>query len=70
MIEKQFKFIEILFDDFEEDFKQNRKNQKATGARWNSKNYMNKNFGKYALKRKITCIRQELLNLEKMLENE
>jgi hypothetical protein len=31
---------------------------------------MNKNCGKTALKRKITLIRQELLNLEKMLDGE
>lgn len=30
-------------------------------------NFMNKNHGKVALRRKITLLRQELLNLERML---
>lgn len=29
----------------------------------------NKNHGKYAIKRKITMLRQELLNLERMIDN-
>lgn len=31
-------------------------------------NFMNKNHGKVALRRKITLLRQELLNLERMLD--
>lgn len=31
--------------------------------------YMDKNHGKTAIKRKITLLRQELLNLERMLDN-
>lgn len=32
-------------------------------------NWCNKNHGKTAIKRKITLLRQELLNLERMLDN-
>lgn len=32
-------------------------------------NYMDKNHGKTAIKRKITLLRQELLNLERMIDN-
>lgn len=32
-------------------------------------NYGNKNHGKTAIKRKITLLRQELLNLERMIDN-
>lgn len=31
--------------------------------------YRNKDYGKYAIKRKITMLRQELLNLERMIDN-
>ena len=56
-------FIEFLFKDLVKNFKIHIKN----GEYW-SENYMNKNFGKTALKRKITYLRQELLNLERMLD--
>lgn len=32
--------------------------------------YRNKDYGKYAIKRKITMLRQELLNLERMIDDE
>lgn len=34
-----------------------------------SANYGDKNHGKTAIKRKITLLRQELLNLERMIDN-
>ena len=67
-------FIEFLFKDLlknvkihiknEEDYEKNPKK-----PYYDNGNYMNKNHGKTALKRKITCLRQELLNLERMLDD-
>lgn len=68
----QFDFVEALFVNFVlsmEEHMTNEIEKKNTGA-YCGKNYMNKNCGKVALKRKITMIRQELLNLEKMLDGE
>lgn len=41
----------------------------ANGGTGDGCNYMDKNHGKTAIKRKITLLRQELLNLERMLDN-
>lgn len=41
----------------------------ANGGTGDGVNYMDKNHGKIAIKRKITLLRQELLNLERMLDN-
>jgi len=41
----------------------------ANGGTGDGGNYMDKNHGKTAIKRKITLLRQELLNLERMLDN-
>ena len=41
----------------------------ANGGTSDGCNYMDKNHGKTAIKRKITLLRQELLNLERMLDN-
>ena len=63
-------FIEFLFKDLLKNAKihiENDEKAKKKGDFW-SENYMNKNHGKVALKRKITYLRQELLNLERMLE--
>ena len=69
-MEKQMKFVELLFDNLVKNIKVYIRNEnKAKGSVcWD--NYQNKNHGKCALKRKITMIRQELLNLEKMLDSE
>lgn len=66
-IEGQTDFVEALFINFMLSMKEHLKNERENPGCMNH-NYMNKNCGKYALKRKITMIRQELLNLEKMLE--
>lgn len=69
-LKTQADFVEALFINFMLSVKEHMKNEiekKNTGDYW-GQNYMNKNCGKYALKRKITLIRQELLNLEKMIE--
>lgn len=41
----------------------------ANGGTGGGGNYMDKNHGKTAIKRKTTLLRQELLNLERMLDN-
>lgn len=65
----QTEFVEALFVNFILAMKDHNKNEKEAEAQkyWQNENYMNKNCGKHALKRKITMLRQELLNLEKML---
>ena len=71
-LKAQIDFCEALFINFKLSVNEHMKNEierKNKGDYW-GKNYMNKNCGKYALKRKIKLIRQELLNLEKMIESE
>lgn len=71
-LKSQVDFIEALFSNFVLSMKEHMKNEKENQGKQSyfNKNYMNKNCGTYALKRKITLLRQELLNLEKMLESE
>lgn len=69
MVEK-LNFIQLLFNDLVRNVKihiKNKENAKAAG-RYFGDNLGNKNCGKTALKRKITYLRQELLNLERMLD--
>lgn len=69
-MKEKLTFVEFLFKDLVKNFKihvENEEKAKKTGA-WLSANYMDKNHGKVALKRKITYLRQELLNLERMLD--
>lgn len=67
---EKLNFIQLLFNDLARNAKIHIKNvEKAKGTgNYFSANYMNKNYGKVALKRKITYLRQELLNLERMLD--
>lgn len=66
-MDKQVKFIELLFANLLKNVQKYIEIQKKAGDSYWSANYMDKNHGKTALKRKITMLRQELLNLEKML---
>ena len=66
-MKKQLEFVKMLFANLAEEMPIYIKNWE-TGGRWSTHNYMNRNHGKYVLKRKITLLRQELLNLEKMLD--
>lgn len=65
-LKAQASFVEALFVNFMISVKEHMENAKEKG--YFNKNYMNKNCGKVALKRKITMIRQELLNLEKLID--
>lgn len=71
-LKSQVDFVQSLFFRFLKSAKEYIDNEKQNEGNpsYYSKNYMNKNCGKTALKRKITLIRQELLNLEKMLDGE
>lgn len=66
-MKKQLEFVKMLFSNLAEEMAIHIKIREKDG-RFVNDNYMNKNHGKHALKRKITMLRQELLNLEKMLE--
>lgn len=63
-MKRQLQFVTILF----EDLKKNVTLYLANGGDGLNANYMDKNHSKTALKRKIIMLRQELLNLERMLE--
>lgn len=71
-LKAQVDFVDALFINFSLSIKEHMDNEKEAKTQatrfYDNKNYMNKNCGKVALKRKITMIRQELLNLEKMIE--
>lgn len=73
-LKSQIDFVEALFINFMLSVKEHMENEKEKKASkdrfYVGKNYMNKNCGKVALKRKITLIRQELLNLEKLIDKE
>lgn len=68
-LKAQADFVEALFLNLILSVKEHIENKKNSKDTYWSKNYMNRNCGKYALKRKITALRQELLNLERMLDN-
>ena len=71
-MKKQLEFVEFLFKDLLKNFKIHIKNnedyEKSNKCWYDDGNYRNKNHSKTALKRKITFLRQELLNLERMLD--
>ena len=69
-MKKQFNFVNVLYDDFENDMKLHLKNIESAVSKYYNSNFMNKNTGKTAMIRKITILRQELLNLKKMIEDE
>lgn len=67
---EKLNFIELLFKDLLKNAKIHIEFQEKAkkNHQFFSENYMNKNHSKTALKRKITYLRQELLNLERMLD--
>lgn len=70
-MEKQIKFIEVLYADL---IKNTKRYAKATESNksgyYHPEVFMNKNCGKSVLKKKIIFLRQELMNLAIMLDNE
>lgn len=64
-MKRQLQFVTLLF----EDLKENVTLYLANGGDGLNANYLDKNHSKTALKRKIIMLRQELLNLERMLED-
>lgn len=81
-MKEKLTFIELLFKDLLKNFKIYAENKENREKEWrkykegkcpcrpSNRNDMNKNHGKIALKRKITYLRQELLNLEKMMDGD
>ena len=81
-MKEKLTFIEFLFKDFLENAKIHAENKEVHEKEWKkyregkvpcypyNRNDMNKNHGKTVLKRKITYLRQELLNLEKMMDGD
>lgn len=65
-MKEQLTFCTVLMDDLKKNVKLFLANG---GNSFEDGNYMNKNHGKTALLRKITLLRQELLNLERMIDN-
>ena len=73
-MKRRIAFIEFMTKDLLENAKIYVKNEedyekKHQRPYWENGNFANKNHGKTALKRKITYLRQELLNLERMIDN-
>lgn len=67
-MKKQLQFVTLLFDDLKVNVTLYMAYM-ANGGDGLNANYMDKNHGKTALKRKILMLRQELLNLERMIDN-
>lgn len=63
-MKKQLQFVILLL----EDLKENATRYMANDGDGLNANYLDKNQSKTALKRKIIMLWQELLNLERMLE--
>lgn len=71
-MKEQLIFCTALMDDLKKNVKlyiANGGNNFQGVNSFQGGNWMNKNHGPTALKRKITLLRQELLNLERMIEN-
>lgn len=70
-LKTQLEFVESLFANFVQSAKEHIANEEEARTQkhhWENRNHLNKNCGKHAMKRKAKMIRQELLNLEKMIE--
>lgn len=70
IMEEKLKFIQMLHDDLVRNTKIYIKNLRESDRKIFTASYGSKNHGKTVLKRKIIYLRQELLNLEKMLDGE
>lgn len=70
MMDKQIKFIEMLYADLIKNAKQYAKATENNSCYYHAGVFMNKNCGKSVLKKKIIFLRQELMNLAIMLDKE
>ena len=66
-MKEQLKFVEMLTLDLVKNMRKHMEIEEENGNRISNDNFMSKKHGKCALKRKITILRQELLNLERMI---
>ena len=64
-MKEQMLFCTNIFDSLKKSVKQYLENG---GKSYLCGTWMNKNYGPTAIKRKITLLRQELLNLERMID--
>ena len=64
-MKRQLQFVTLLFEDLKESITL----YLANGGDGYNGNYLDKNHSKTALKRKIIMLRQELLNMERMIDN-
>ena len=69
-MEEKLKFIQMLHDDLVRNAKIYIKNRKESDFKYYCDSDYSKNHSRTALKRKIVYLRQELLNLEKMLDGD
>lgn len=81
-MKEKLTLVELLFNDLLKNFNEHIRCREIYKKEYKQRiegtlpyypcdnNSMNKNHGKVALKRKITLLRQELLNLERMLDIE
>ena len=72
-MEEKINFIQMLYNDFMQNIylyikSVSESKENSSLYYWSPKHYMNKNYGKSVLKRKIILLRQELLNLEHLLD--
>ncbi len=72
-MEEKINFIQMLYNDFMQNIylyikSVSESKENSSLYYWSPKHYMNKNYGKSVLKRKIIFLRQELLNLEHLLD--
>lgn len=66
-LKEQLYFCIVIVDNLKTSVSDFMKDQQH--GYYSSTAYGNRNFGKTAIKRKITLLRNELLNLERMIDN-
>lgn len=72
-MKEKISFVQMLYNDLMTNINLYIKSvseskENSSPYYWSPKHYMNKNYGKSVLKRKIIFLRQELLNLEHLLD--
>jgi len=69
-MERQLEYIKLMFADFAKNAERNIEMTKTEKSYYQGGRFMNKDCGKSVLKRKIIALRQELLKLERMIDEE